>query len=172
MNQEWEILAPQLFTNERAALRCRQLLERKVKPLIFKKFRQTAKEVLLDCWAEAQLILWQQLRAGKAIAYPRAFLLLLTRNKIKDYYRNRKYRRTESLRTEKVPTTSARYDFEHREFLHYLFAKADISSRDQSLLVQHKAGYSDKELALAFGLRTDSVKVIRAKALQKLRKVV
>lgn len=172
MNEEWKIASMRLFDNNRAAQRCDQLLETKVKPLIFKKFCNVSKEVLLDCWSEARLILLQYLKAGIPIDYPRAFLLKLTYNKLRDYWKSKQYGQNKREEIQELRSVCFRAAFEEREFLQYLFAKANISLRDQRLLLKQKEGYSNKELALEFELSPASVKVIRSRAMQKLREAI
>lgn len=160
-------MVPALFSCPRTALRFQQLLEQQIKPLVFQQLRALcSREVLVEAWQEARLSLLEYLQKGKEVHFPRAFLKKLTYRKIVDYYQ-KKQKQAELPILEK--SSSPVPPFEQKNFLHYLFQKAQLSPRDQALLLQHKAGYSDKELAQRFALRQGSVKVIRARALQALR---
>jgi RNA polymerase sigma factor (sigma-70 family) len=104
------------------------------------------------------------------VRQPRAWLYRAATNIVRDQARHEAVRSRHLVPVEPDATPTPEQDFERKETIREVRAALErIPARDRELLILRESGFRHREIAEIIGVKTESVSVLAARALQRFR---
>lgn len=106
-----------------------------------------------------------------AVQAPRAWLYRTATNMVRDQARHEAMLRRKAVPVDTDETSTPEQDFERAETIRQVRDALDlIPARDRELLILRESGFRYREIADVIGVKTQSVPVLAARALERFRR--